>query len=166
MKFSAQILTAPCADPGPVFCFLLGVTSDSAQPITGQITEETCPVIGWAQAELAPRKRQKWALVVSLTVLITMKKTKAHRSTRAWQPWWSNQLMPASLYDNSQWVDQGINAEHMSWRLHHSLWDYGWSHELKGLPWWIDHDGDPSTWAAEITHAHSLLTIMVIARWS
>ena len=45
--------------PGPVFCLLLGVSSDYAQPITDQITEVTCPVIGQAQAELTLSKRQK-----------------------------------------------------------------------------------------------------------
>ena len=46
-------------DPGPIFCLLLGVSSDYAQPITGQVTEVTCPVIGRAQPELTPSKRQK-----------------------------------------------------------------------------------------------------------
>ena len=45
--------------PGPVFCLLLGVSSDYAQPITGQVTVVTCPVIGRAQPELTPSKRQK-----------------------------------------------------------------------------------------------------------
>ena len=45
--------------PGPVFCLLLGVSSDYAQPITGQVTGVTCPVIGRAQPELTPGKRQK-----------------------------------------------------------------------------------------------------------
>ena len=45
--------------PGPVFCLLLGVSSDYAQPITVQVTEVTCPVIGRAQPELTPSKRQK-----------------------------------------------------------------------------------------------------------
>ena len=49
----------PIMKPGPVFCLLLGVSSDYAQPITGQVTEVTCPVIGWAQPELTPSKRQK-----------------------------------------------------------------------------------------------------------
>ena len=44
---------------GPVFCLLLGLSSDYAQPITGQVTEVTCPVIGRAQPELTPSKRQK-----------------------------------------------------------------------------------------------------------
>ena len=39
---------------GPVFCLLIGVSSDYAQPITGQVTEVTCPVIGQAQPELTP----------------------------------------------------------------------------------------------------------------
>ena len=45
--------------PGPIFCLLLGVSSDYAQPITGQVTSVTCPVIGRAQPELTPSKRQK-----------------------------------------------------------------------------------------------------------
>ena len=44
---------------GPVFCLMLGVSSVYAQPITGQVTEVTCPVIGRAQPELTPSKRQK-----------------------------------------------------------------------------------------------------------
>ena len=44
---------------GPLFCLLLGVSSDYAHPITGQVTEVTCPVIGRAQPELTPSKRQK-----------------------------------------------------------------------------------------------------------
>ena len=34
------------ANPGPVFCLLLGVSSDCARPITGQITSVTWPMIG------------------------------------------------------------------------------------------------------------------------
>ena len=45
---------------GP-FCFLSLARSklSYAQPITGQVTEVTCPVIDRAQAELTPSKRQK-----------------------------------------------------------------------------------------------------------
>ena len=43
---------------GPVVCLLLRVISDYAQPITGQVTEVTCPVIGQAQPELTPRERE------------------------------------------------------------------------------------------------------------
>ena len=44
---------------GPLFCLLLGVSSDYAQPITRQVTEVTCPAIGRAQPELTLSKRQK-----------------------------------------------------------------------------------------------------------
>ena len=44
---------------GPVFCLLLGLSSDYAQPITGRVTEITCPMIGQAQTELPLSKRQK-----------------------------------------------------------------------------------------------------------
>ena len=47
------------SSPGPVLCLLLGVSSAYAQPITGQVTEVTCPVIGWAHPELSPSKWQK-----------------------------------------------------------------------------------------------------------
>ena len=47
------------ANMGSVFCLLLGVSSDYAQPITGQVTEVICPVIGRAQPEPSPSKRQK-----------------------------------------------------------------------------------------------------------
>ena len=45
--------------PQPVFCLLPGGSSDYAQPITGQVTEVTWPVIGQAEPELIPIKRQK-----------------------------------------------------------------------------------------------------------
>ena len=54
-----QDLWCHMASPGPVFCLLFRVNSGYAQPITGQVTEVTCPVIGWAQPELTPSKRQK-----------------------------------------------------------------------------------------------------------
>ena len=44
---------------GPVFCLSLGVSSGCAQPITGQVTSVTWPVIGSAQSELTLSKRQK-----------------------------------------------------------------------------------------------------------
>ena len=44
--------------PGP-FSIFCPVRSDYAQPITGQVTEITCPVIGRAQHELTPSKGQK-----------------------------------------------------------------------------------------------------------
>ena len=45
--------------PGLVFCLSLGGSSDYAQPIAGQVTEVTCPVIGQTLSELTPSKRQK-----------------------------------------------------------------------------------------------------------
>ena len=48
-----------CCQPRPVFCLLLVVSSDYAQPITGQVTEVTCHVIGRAQPEFTPSKRQR-----------------------------------------------------------------------------------------------------------
>ena len=52
-------------EAGPVFCHLLGVSSDDAHPITGQATEVTCPVIGRAQPELTHSKGQKTSPGVS-----------------------------------------------------------------------------------------------------
>ena len=50
--------------PGRIFCLLLRVSSDYAQPITVQVTEVTCPEIGQAQSELTPSKGQKRAQVL------------------------------------------------------------------------------------------------------
>ena len=52
----------PCDWPSTAWAYSeqeTGVSSDYAQPITGQVTEVTCPVIGQAQPELTPSKRQK-----------------------------------------------------------------------------------------------------------
>ena len=62
----------PRISSGPVFCLLLGVSSDYAQPITGQVTEVTCPVIGWAQPELTRSKRQKTGPDFSSCLTISM----------------------------------------------------------------------------------------------
>ena len=62
------VITRASFGSGPVFCLLLGVSSDYAQPITGQVTEATCPVIGQAQSELTPSKRQKTDPGVHLTI--------------------------------------------------------------------------------------------------
>ena len=48
-----------CLRLGTVFCLLLGESSDYAQPITGQVTKVTCPVIGRAQPVFTPSKGQK-----------------------------------------------------------------------------------------------------------
>ena len=59
----SSLAASDVATSGPVFCLLLRVSSGYAQPITGQVTEVTCPVIGWAQPEITPSKRQERALV-------------------------------------------------------------------------------------------------------
>ena len=46
-------------EPWLVLCLLHVVSSDYTQPITGQATEVTCPVIDWTQPELTPSKRQR-----------------------------------------------------------------------------------------------------------
>ena len=84
--------------PGHIFCHLLRVSSVFAQPITGQVTEVTCPVIGWAQTELTPTKRQKtgpelswcWAVVICANlslVWIIRTTTSAARTIRRVQLW-------------------------------------------------------------------------------
>ena len=50
--------------PGPVFDRLLEVTSDYALPITHQVTEVTCPVVGRAQPELTPSIKKKTGSVL------------------------------------------------------------------------------------------------------
>ena len=57
--WSVFLLSYHTIKPGPVFYLLVGVISGYAQPITGQGTEVTCPVIGQAQPELTQSKRQK-----------------------------------------------------------------------------------------------------------
>ena len=52
-------LALASSTPGLVFCLLLGVSSYYAHPITGQVTEVTCPVINRAQPKLTRSKRQK-----------------------------------------------------------------------------------------------------------
>ena len=54
-----SLMTFEFRKSGPVFCLLFGVTWDYAQPITGQVTKVTWPVIGLAQPELTLSKRQK-----------------------------------------------------------------------------------------------------------
>ena len=60
---------------GPVFYLLLGVSSGCAQPITGQVTSVTWPVIGWAYSELTLSQRQKmspdWTINWQPTPMLT-----------------------------------------------------------------------------------------------
>ena len=74
--------------PGPVFCLFLGVSSDYAQPITGQVTEVTCLVNGKAQPKLTSTKRQKtgpWDRLSKTELKII---TKVHHSHIAPQATW------------------------------------------------------------------------------
>ena len=59
------MLGAQCQSGPGVFCLLFGVSQGCARPITGQVTSVTWPVIGWAQSEFTPSKRQKQALDMS-----------------------------------------------------------------------------------------------------
>ena len=58
-SFSCLIINTHSSISGFAFCLLIGVSSDYAQSITGQVTEVTCPVIGRAQPGLTLSKRQK-----------------------------------------------------------------------------------------------------------
>ena len=55
----ADTATKDVIRAGPVFYLLLGVSPDYSQPITCQVTEVTCPVMGLAQPEFTLSKRQK-----------------------------------------------------------------------------------------------------------
>ena len=68
--FHQTIMPISIMRPGPVLCLLLRVSSDYAKPITGQVTEVTCPVIGPAQPELTLSKRQKTGPGLSLTIFL------------------------------------------------------------------------------------------------
>ena len=61
--YDVIVMMSTCvSEPGSVFYLLLRVRSDYAHPITGQVTEITCPVIGRAYPELTRSKRQKTGL--------------------------------------------------------------------------------------------------------
>ena len=70
-KNMANYQTGATSAPGPIFCLLLRVSSDYAQPIIGQVTEVTCPAIGQAQPDLTLSKRQKTGPGLQLFVLQT-----------------------------------------------------------------------------------------------
>ena len=63
------------------FCLLLTVSPDYALPITGQVTEVTCPVIGRAQPELTPSKRQKGPVSRGSQVLLLTSEWNSPKST-------------------------------------------------------------------------------------
>ena len=79
--------------PRPLFCLLLGASSDYAQPITGKVSEVTCPAIGRAQPELTPSKIQKtgpelsqyiWAFYIRRTVFPHTEQPRARFLSLAW----------------------------------------------------------------------------------
>ena len=71
-----QVVISNPGTSGPIFCLLLRVSSDYAQPITGQVTEVTCPVIGRAQPELTPSKRQKTGQIQCLELKFSIIQSK------------------------------------------------------------------------------------------
>ena len=88
---------------GPVSSPLLGESSDYAQPITGHVTEVTCPVIGQARPELTPSKRQKTGpgLCISLFLPTTIADNKRQDSmTLEYDLRWSDlsKVFPPVLY--------------------------------------------------------------------
>ena len=88
--------------PGLVFCLLLEVSSDYAQPITGQVTEVTCPVIGRPQPELTSSKTQKTGPVL----------VRWHLYTKA-EPWYLGWATCDAVH-TSPWVllSQGCSGQH------------------------------------------------------
>ena len=100
--------------PGPVFCLLLGVSSYYAQPITGQVTEVTCHVIGRAQLQLIPSKGQKTDPVFKAPSVL-----KFHIICEGRQTW------------PSSW-DGGIDhSGHLAMMLRlHNWWWTGWQFNL------------------------------------
>ena len=88
--------------PGPVFCLFLGVSSDYAQPITGQVTDATCAVIGRAQPELTLSKRQKSGPGFE-SILVSTEEDSSPFDSRS-LPWalaqsnWNNKYGYSSFY--------------------------------------------------------------------
>ena len=73
------VLISPGMCPGHIFCLLLGVSSDYAQPITGQVTEVTCPVIGLSLLQARDRKRTLEFTANSLQCVLELKQTQLHQ---------------------------------------------------------------------------------------
>ena len=66
------------------FLSLLKVSSDYAQPITGQVTEVTWPVIGWAWSEFTQSKRQKMGPAWYSLLMVKHRKVQEHQHTQWW----------------------------------------------------------------------------------
>ena len=89
--------------PGPVFCLLLRVSSDYAHPITGQVTEVTCPVIGQAQPELTRSKRWKTGPDHEWNICLR---------NAAWGPSdLDNKSCLRNLHVDKWWIDTRISIE-------------------------------------------------------
>ena len=65
---------------GSIFCLLLKESSDYGQPITGQVTEVSCTVIGRTQPELTSSKRQKMGPGLHLKITPPIRKV-------SWTDW-------------------------------------------------------------------------------
>ena len=89
------------ATSGPVLCFLLGVSSGCACPITGQVTSVTWPVIGSAWSKLNPCRRQKTG------------PDKAHLSSWAT---YSLSLHTRQVHDRQIVATTSIIAQGANWR--------------------------------------------------
>ena len=110
---------------GPVFCLLLGVSSDYAQPITGQVTEVTCPVIGWAQPELTLSKRQKMGLDFTYVPTYT-----CHDVLNGNDIWHCVRCMCMYVYCYRPWCQQSI-SQRTSYRS--SKISYPWFSNLPAM---------------------------------
>ena len=85
---------------GPVFCLLLGLSSDYAQPITGQVTSVTCPVIGRAQPDPTPSKRQKMGpgnKIPTRCQHFTSMKMTVSMAVR--HIWWNHRVLDLRIFD-------------------------------------------------------------------
>ena len=72
-QYHVTTLNTVLCNTGPIFCLLLGVSSDYSQPITGQVTEVTCPVIdqstAWAYSE-QETENGPWTQMTSWGILL------------------------------------------------------------------------------------------------
>ena len=125
---------------GPVFCLLLGVSSDYAQPITGQVTSVTCPVIGRAHPELTPSQRQRWHQswggcgYETLNWLYQGHHAPHQGTTHYLPPWrpdtdhWPHAIRVCSVIVMSQWISHSWITEDIEDSMRrfprHALWRF------------------------------------------
>ena len=132
-----------CQRPGPVFCLLLRVSWGYAQPITGHVTEVTCPEIGQAQSELTPSMGQKTGPGVKHRNtwgprLHNCQKGDRHLHSTCMSHWcsWSKRISRGSRYglEESEHVLQLLSGKWhiwclLSWGPSHSSGDSDHKHE-------------------------------------